>query len=304
MRSTYRSTAGALLSVALLCGTAACSGGGESKAGPAAKGSASQAPQKAADATAAAAVKRAARKSEEITSLSYSMSGKMPGTGDVDGTAAIRMNPQAMQMKMKIKGATAEGSGQMEMRVVDGALYMRGSDETMGGDAKWIKFDMGAMQAAGGADGKGKVGSQPSNPADEASGMGSAKDVTKVGEETIDGVKTTHYTGTVTLGQLRQELQSKPADVRERQEKNLAEYEKMGADKIQIDMWVDGEDHGKQVRTRSATRKGQLDMTMKFLDVNKPVTVETPPASEVTDLAELAKKMKDLQDAKGPGSAA
>ncbi|RLU83911.1 DUF1396 domain-containing protein [Streptomyces griseocarneus] len=310
MRSTYRTTAGALLSVALLCGTAACSGGGEGKAAPKAgtsaeaKDSGRQGAGKPADAAAVAEVRNAASKAEEITSLSYTMSGRMPGTGTVEGKASMSMKPQALQMTMDVKGATADASGEMEMRVVDGAFYMRAADK---GDAaaKWIKFDLKAMQDAqggAGAGAKGGMGSEANrNPADDAAGMGAAKDLTKVGEETVDGVKTTHYTGTATLDQLRQDLKGKSPEVRERREKNLAELEKLGADKLEMDLWIDGKGHTKQFRTRSETRKGPYDMSMKFLDVNKPVTVQAPPADQVTDMAELARK---LQEAKGAGQAA
>ena len=33
--------------------------------------------------------------------------------------------------------------------------------------------------------------------------------------------------------------------------------------------------------------KGKLDMTITFVDYNKPVTVEAPPAKDVMDLAEM-----------------
>ncbi|MGW1073622.1 DUF1396 domain-containing protein [Streptomyces sp. NPDC002537] len=304
MRSTYRNAAGAVLSVSLLCGTVACSGSGESKAAPAASGSVAakdggrQGAQKPADGTTLAAVRRATAKTEGITSLSYTMTGQMPESGTVDGEAAMDVKSRAMRMKMKVKGASADESGTVELRALDGAFYMKAANEA-DGESRWLKLDLSGLQGAGSS--KASLGGQAErNPADEASGIGSAKDLTKVGEETVDGVKTTHYTGTVTLDQMRESLKDKPADVRQRREKNLEQYAKMGADKLQMDIWVDGQDHTKQFRTRSTTTKGPLDLTMKFVDVNKPVTVEAPPASEVMDLAELGKAAKA---AKGADSA-
>ena len=40
---------------------------------------------------------------------------------------------------------------------------------------------------------------------------------------------------------------------------------------------------------RGESGKGPLGMAITFLDLNKPVTVTAPPASDTTDLAELVK---------------
>lgn len=59
-----------------------------------------------------------------------------------------------------------------------------------------------------------------------------------------------------------------------------------------MDMWVDDQDHTKQVRMRGDADKGPLDLTFTFLDFNKPVKVTAPPAKDTADLAEM---MKGLQ---------
>ena len=98
----------------------------------------------------------------------------------------------------------------------------------------------------------------------------------KVGTETVDGVKTTHYKGTVTLDDFRDSLKGEDKATREKREKSLDQYEKMGVDTFTMDMWVDGDDHTKQFRMRGDADKGTLDMTITFLDFNKPVTVDGP----------------------------
>lgn len=68
----------------------------------------------------------------------------------------------------------------------------------------------------------------------------------------------------------------------------------MGSDlgRAHMDMWVDGQDHTKQVRMRGDADKGPLDLTFTFLDFDKPVKVTAPPAKDTADLAEM---MKGLQ---------
>ena len=113
------------------------------------------------------------------------------------------------------------------------------------------------------------------------------------GTETIDGVKTTHYAGDVTLAELKASFKDADKSVREQREKSTEQLEKLGLDKFTMDMWVDGENHAKQFRMRGDADKGKFDMTFTFLDYNKPVTVEAPPAKDTADLAEM---MKELQN--------
>ncbi|MGK5637227.1 DUF1396 domain-containing protein [Streptomyces sp. URMC 126] len=294
MNSMHRKAAGVLLAGALLCGTAACDSDSKDADKNSSKAADTSA-QKPVDASFAAAVERASKKNEQLTSLRYTMSGDMPESGHVEATAAMSMKPLAMQMKMKAKGASAEESGEMEIRLVDGAMYLNGGAKAAAGmDGKsWIKFsDAGAGKGPGGADNPfGMRGQAQQNPMDDSASLNAAKDLRKVGEETVDGVKTTHYQGTVTLAQMREALaKEKDASAKDRREAKLKGFEKLGVDKFTMDMWIDGQDHTKQFRMRSATQKGPMDLTMKFLDYNKPVEIKAPPAGEVMDPMAEAKK--------------
>ncbi|MGP4083798.1 DUF1396 domain-containing protein, partial [Streptomyces sp. KR55] len=116
-------------------------------------------------------------------------------------------------------------------------------------------------------------------------------DVEKVGTETVDGVETTHYKGTITLEDMRDSLKDEDKKTRELREKSLEQYEDMGVDELTMDMWVDGDDHTKQFRMQGDADKGRLDMTVTFLDYNEPVTVQAPPAKDTLDLAEMMKEL-------------
>jgi hypothetical protein len=254
------------------------------------KGAAEQSPEM----TPAAAVARAAKNSEAITSLRYRLSGTVPGEGRVTAEAAMSMKPLAMSMKMKALDQPA-AENQVEIRVVNKAMYIGGTaDMAKEMDGKtWIKFDLSALGAGEGlnADQFG-AGQADRNPAGDSTFLTGSKDVKKVGTETVDGVKTTHYRGTVTLDDFKASLKDEKPSVREQREKSLQQYEKLGVDTFTMDMWIDGEDHTKQFRMRGKADKGPLDMTISFLDVNEPVTVTAPPAKDTADLAAM---MKDAQ---------
>lgn len=238
--------------------------------------------------TPAAAVAKAAKNAETITSLTYRMTGKVPETGRVEAEASMSMKPPAMSMKMNALDQGADGK--MEIRLVDQAMYLGGGEATAKElDGKsWMKFDLSGADKGAGA---GKVPSQAGqDPSQESTFLTGSKDVKKVGTEKVDGVDTTHYKGTVTLDELRAGLKDQDKETREKREKSLKQYEDLGADKLTMDMWVGPDDRTKQVRVRAAADKGPFDVTLTFLDYNKPVTVKAPPAKDTVDLAEMMKQ--------------
>jgi hypothetical protein len=256
------------------------------------KGDAGQSP----DMTPAAAVAKAARNADDITSLRYRMSGRIPEQGRVGAEAALTVKPLAMTMKTVVLDGPDKGEV-VQTRLVGGALYTGGGEEVaknMGGK-HWMKFDVsGHSRTPGGLNlDTTKMRDQADkNPAQEAGFLTGSKDVKKVGSEKVDGVRTTHYLGTVTLAALRAELRTKDKATRERREKSLKQYEAMGADALTMDLWIGPDDRTKQFRVRAAADKGTFDVTMTFLDHNKPVTINAPAAKDTVD---LARAMKDAQ---------
>ncbi|MFJ4269818.1 DUF1396 domain-containing protein [Streptomyces coelicoflavus] len=241
--------------------------------------------------TPAAAVAKAAKNSEEIDSLHYRLTGKTPEEGRIKAEAEMQIKPTlAMSMKMTALDQGAEGTA--EIRLVDKAMYIGGSPEAakeMDGK-RWIKFDLSGTGVDEQMNQMGSASQADKNPATESTFLTGAKDVEKVGTETVDGVKTTHYKGTVALADLEKSIGDEDEATREKREKSLEQYEKMGVDKLTMDMWVDGDDQTKQFRMRADADKGPLDMTFTFLGVNEPVKVIAPPAAEVADLAEMMKE--------------
>ncbi|MEU0597675.1 LppX_LprAFG lipoprotein [Streptomyces sp. NPDC006393] len=245
--------------------------------------------------TPAAAVAKAATNAETVTSLRYRMTGQVPEQGRIKADAEMRLKPTvAMSMKMTVP---AQGTDQaVEMRLVGKAMYLNGGAEAakeMDGKS-WIKFDLSGTGAGKELDQLGSASPQAQqNPAAESTFLTGAKDTKKVGTETVDGVSTTHYKGTATVDELvkamKEQDKGKDATLREGREKSLAQYEKLGIDKLTMDMWIDGENHTKRFRLRGDGTKGPLDMTITFLGFNEPVKVTAPPAADTADLAEMMK---------------
>ncbi|MFF3333262.1 DUF1396 domain-containing protein [Streptomyces sp. NPDC002888] len=275
-----RATGAGLAALLLASGATACAGGsGESPA-----------------MSPVAAVAKAAKKTEAISSLRWKMTGVTPEEGHVEAEAAMRMKPPAMSMKISMPD-DPEVKGTVEMRVIGKALYIGGSSVAGEMDGKsWMKLgvsELGGADKGLNSDSKG-LAEADRNPTSESAFLTGAKDVERVGTETIDGVKTTHYKGTATLDDLRDSFKDESKATRERREKSMKQYEDMGVDSFAMDMWVDGDDHTKRFRMRGDGDKGKLDLTLTFVDYNKPVTITAPPAKDTMDLAEM---MKDLDEA-------
>ncbi|WP_037680491.1 lipoprotein [Streptomyces griseus] len=238
-----------------------------------------------------AAVAKAAKKTESISSLRWKMTGVTPEEGHVEAEAAMRQKPLAMSMKVSTPD-DPEVKGAVEIRVVGKALYIGGDAMAGEMDGKsWMKLGTdkrGGADNGMSSDSKG-LAQANRNPTSESAFLTGAKDIEKVGTETIDGVKTTHYKGTATLDDLRASFKGKDKATRERREKSIKQYEKMGVDSLVMDMWVDGDDHTKRFRMRGDADKGKLDLTLTFVDFNKPVTITAPPAKDTVDLAEMMK---------------
>ncbi|MFJ9549452.1 LppX_LprAFG lipoprotein [Streptomyces erythrochromogenes] len=284
MNAYRKKTVVAVLAALLLAGGAtACENGNDAKkdAGASAPAKPADKPaEKPADAAPAAYLEKTKKKSEEITSLRYTIAGEAAGQ-KITGEAAMRIKPTvAMSMTMDSPDKPGE---KVQIRLLDGAMYM-------GAEGKWLKFDLKALapEQAKQLDSLGSS-QQGQNPADTADSLSAAKDLKKVGDETIDGQKTTHLSGTVSVDELKSRSAASTPEAMERQDKNVAALEAQGIKTLTMDLWIDENDQAKQVRTRGTGTSGPMDITIKFLDINKPVEVAAPPAEQVMDLAEMMK---------------
>ncbi|MFJ5551088.1 LppX_LprAFG lipoprotein [Streptomyces sp. NPDC093225] len=296
MNEYRRKTVGAVLAAVLLAAGATACDDGEKAATGAVRPSQAAGRGGAGDMAPVAYLERVQKKSEEITSLRYTMSGTAAGQ-TISGEVAMRLKPQvAMSMVMANPRKAGE---KVDIRLLDGAMYM-------GAQGKWLKFDLKAAnpQAAGQLDALSNAGQGAENPGDRAGALRTSKDLKKVGEETVDGQRTTHLAGTVTLDQMRAAAAAATTpEAKERQEAQVKQLEKQGVTSLQMDMWIDGGDHTKQVRVQGRTQQGPMDVTMKFTGLNEPVRITAPPADQVVDLSEAMKKRGATAGAASAGAA-
>ncbi|WP_329170861.1 hypothetical protein OG754_04445 [Streptomyces decoyicus] len=274
---------GTLLTGAVLCGTAACTAsGGASGDRGAASGNIKAVP--------VAAVQKAVDKGAKLNSVSYHLSGKVPGQGTVEGKVSFSLRPRAIDMRMKASGGKEEG--EFSVRLVGDAVYLGGGRQAAAAmDGKhWLKFAMKGKKGAGAGGLGGMERQADQDPAAQASLLPQSDNVKKVGEETVDGVRTTHYAGVVDVTDLLTKRSAKSALDAERRKRVIEQYKQLGVTKLSLDMWVGPDDRTVKFRERAQAAQGPLDVTIRFFDVNKPVTVQAPPASDTVDLQQKLKE--------------
>lgn len=278
-RSVHLPVGAGLAALLLATGAVSCGKGQEAEKSPAM--------------TPAAAVAKAAKHSEQLTSMHYRVSGRVPQEGRVEADAGLRLKPD-MAMSMKVSVPSLGSDATAEVRLVGKAMYINAGEEASKElDGKtWMKLDMSGTDAGKQLDRLGAASQAEQNPAAQSTLLTGADEVKKVGTDTVDGVRTTHYEGTVDIDTLDKSLKKESRLTAEERRKAVEQYRTMGVDELTMDMWIDGSDHTKRFRIRGDADEGPLDLTITFLDYNKPVKVTAPPAGETTDLAEM---MKELQ---------
>ena len=256
-----RAALAAVVALTLGCCVSACGGGGSSS-GP----STTMAP--------VAYVKTAAKKTSTQTSEHLVLRGTtsvrqqaftFSGRGDFDtpnkrGTLHLDMNAGGIAIPID---ATLDGS----------TLYMRSPvlADALPQGKTWFSFDLKKGLAASGID-LSALGAQ--RPSDTLAQMQAAGTARKVGDESVGGVETTHYRGTIDPSKLAQAAKVKtPANAR------FTPY----------DVWI-GKDDGlvHRIRYGYAAAGSKLTVQMDFSDFGKDVKVDVPAASETFDATNKA----------------
>ncbi|MBB5936066.1 hypothetical protein [Streptomyces zagrosensis] len=283
----------------LLCGGVAGCGSSEPGAEERPERAAPSAPTSAPQVAPATAVREAARKGEAFTTVHYRTLAQTPKDGLVTSDVTMTAAPFSLSVTHYAPGepgepgentgieATAETPILGEMRIVDGATYVKGDAETTAklGDTPWMKLDVSAPRKDGTSEpdlGRLK-GRTPKNPAIGASFLAESHDLRRAGTETIMGVSTTHYRGTLSTTELRKNsATTKDPARRASREEAIEEFEKTGAKRFSTDMWIDPDGFTKQFTMSATTPDGPVAMELTFLAHNEGFSIDPPPADQIT----------------------
>lgn len=197
--------------------------------------------------------------------------------------------------------------GEMQILMDGGVVYMRSPAFQDVGTA-WVSMDPSKMDPAAAAQ-FGGFGTGTTDPSTYIGLFAGVFDVKASGEQEVGGVPTTHYVGTIDLEKVLAGFsdvvgEDVDAATREQLEMVVEQFGSLGIDeKIPFEIWIDEEglprrqritmDFGKLV---PGAEEAKMEMTVDFSDFGKPVDIEVPRPSEVTDITET---MADAGNASG-----
>ncbi|WP_062207517.1 hypothetical protein [Streptomyces sp. NBRC 109706] len=296
MRFTLRAAAG-IAGVALLAGTAACgSDDGPTEGGGGGERSVSDA---------ASALQAAAETTSEMTSARFegrmsapaSAGGEMTMDGVMSWDSALVME---MAVQSEELAATPGAPQEMTIRWLDNVMYMNMGEEfaaEMEG-REWLSLDLTAIAEETGDQAMVDaltMGLESTNqdPAQQMGIMLQSPGIEEVGEETLDGVETRHYQGTVTVEDaIAGDSGGATATLTDAELEQLVEMmEQQGIESYDIDVWIDENDLPVRIVQSYDSNEGPIEYEMRYFDYNTDIAVEAPPADSVFDFMDLLAEM-------------
>ncbi|SEL05735.1 hypothetical protein [Streptacidiphilus jiangxiensis] len=185
--------------------------------------------------------------------------------------------------------------GTVTMLVTGGDMYLKLTDPkmlTQSGGRSWMKLDFAELATlapgSGGADLGSVMGSllKQLSPGVELRALAGGTGLTNDGPEVMDGVRTTHFSGTLTPQQL---LAAMPGLTAQQRDALAKQDQAAGVTSESVDVWLDA--HGLPIRTEdhASSNAGAFDVDRHFSAYGTQVQVTTPDAADVLDLAAVLK---------------
>lgn len=161
------------------------------------------------------------------------------------------------------------GTGDMEIIVVDNAMYMKLAVMS----DKFLKLDLDDPDNPVGGSFTGQL-----DPRAQAEVMEEGlQTATYVGQEEVEGETLDHYTAVVDSTAMLEQMEG------------AADVAGQLPETITYELWLTDEGLFRQMEIDMGAVAGE--MRMRFVDWGTDVDIEAPPASEVTDMSDMAGMM-------------
>ncbi|MGO9079941.1 MAG: hypothetical protein ACLQDY_12985 [Streptosporangiaceae bacterium] len=226
--------------------------------------------------TAQQAITAATQSSRQLTSVSAKLTEKTSGGTSLSGTFTEQLRP-TLQMDMKLNSAVSGQPTTIDGIIAGKAMYLKMAILQKELGKPWLKISLSSMKL-----GKSSFSSlfqslTKQNPLTQTAMFTAAKDARVVGTQTIDGVSTTEYAGTITPGEAVKNL---PASTR----KELGSTLKAIQGTVRFKVWIDGQHQLRQIQETEHIDGQTIVTTVLITGMNQAVHITAPPASEVAKL--------------------
>jgi hypothetical protein len=225
--------------------------------------------------------------------MSQSVPGGQPvvitGSGGFDGPAkklAMSMDMSAMAAAFG-GGRLAPGGFEIEA-VMDGlVMYLRMPllDTMLPPGKRWVSMDLARLGEAAGVNLESLMSVGGNDPRRMLEYLRSATDLEEVGEDTVRGVATTRYRGSLDL---ERAVDTLPAEQRQAAEAAMGLLKQAGLGSVPVQVWVDEDGYVRRIRQTYSYEfvgvKSSASLELDYFGFGKPVDVTVPPASETVDV--------------------
>ena len=206
---------------------------------------------------------------QEAGSFAFTLTSTTEGSdaGGMEMDGVMRYDDQGVDLQAS---GTAQGVQELEMIVLDKVLYLSGMGMDLG-DKQWFKVDMSDPNSLFGMLGKS------TDPQLMFKAMEEPKSFELLGTEEVDGVETNHYEVVMDTSAYAEAMEI-PAQMATSLPEDIA-----------VEMWVDADDQPRQFRQElelpaaGGAESSTTTTEGTYSDYGTDVTIEAPPASEVSD---------------------
>ena len=218
--------------------------------------------------------------------ISQAVPGAQPlvitGSGAFDGSQRLRVS---------IDLSRVPGSpGSMELVLAGRVMYMRmpSLESRLPGGVHWVSLDLGRLAAQAGLDLDALTSYGGTDPRQSLDALTGLTDLRKDGRETVRGIETTRYRGTLDVRKALESLPEQPGGTRPLAEQALRAA---GVGEIPTEVWVDGDGWVRRLRETVAPRLGGISVPasteLEFFAFGEPVRVEVPARGDTVDASAL-----------------
>ncbi len=225
------------------------------------------------------AITLAADASQRINSETAEMAVQVGGStsGSMSGTIQLQLKPTLLANAQFKVAASGQDIAIGEI-LTGGAIYVKipGLTGIPGHAGKpWLKVSLGQLTGTAESQvGQLIQGIQNSNAQNLTRLFTASKNVRATGTQTIDGVRTTRYTGTFTPSAASAAL---PASLR----KLMGPELKLLQGPVRFTVWIDGQHHTRKLIETEKIAGQSVVTNLTVTAINQPVHVTVPPASQV-----------------------
>jgi hypothetical protein len=260
------------LSAATLFLVVGCSAGGSAPPGPAASTSTSL--PAGTPLTPAQAMVANARQSQKLTSATEAITVQVNGATTTSGTAQVQRTP-TFEVSEDLTVAAAGKSTKLKAILTGAVLYIDEPALAAHFGKPWLKLDVASLSKGPLAVLGQVVSSLKSNDfVNQTQLLAQAKNARLIGKQTVDGVPTTEYAGSVRTAAA---LKALAPSVRRALGPALRA---LGNGALRFHIWLDAQYHTRKVTEVETINGATVITTVNISGINQPVHISPPPASQ------------------------